>query len=77
MGPVRKFISSPYTHLVLGLAVAGCGIAELVDVVEEDYSELGNVGSHHGVVLVGILHALKGVSEFFDGIEGSGIEKDV
>ena len=76
MGLVKKLISSPYTHLVLGLAVAGCGIAELVDVVE-DYSELGNVGSHHGVVLIGILHALKGVSEFLDGIDGSGIEKDV
>ena len=76
MGIVRKLISSPYTHLVLGLAVAGCGVAELVEVAE-DYSELGNVGSHHGVVLIGILHALKGVSEFFDGIDGSGIGKDV
>ena len=64
----KSYISSPYVQLILGLGVAGCGVVELIDIMEND-SDITQVGSHHGVILVGVLHTLKGINELLEGLE--------
>jgi hypothetical protein len=55
-------------QLWMGIAIAGCGVLEMVEGIEH-IAEVGELGGMHGVVLVGALHAVKGVSELVHGTE--------
>ena len=52
---VVAILEDPRVELVVGLVAGGCAVFELA----QDFSK---VGSHHAVVLVTLIHALKAVS---------------
>jgi hypothetical protein len=65
---LSSVVGAGHFQLWMGVSIAGCGILELIESIEH-ISEVGEVGGMHGVVLVGALHAIKGVSELIDGTE--------
>lgn len=64
----RSVVRTGHFQLWIGVGIAGCGIVELIESVEH-FREVGELGGAHGIVLVGALHAIKGVSELIDGTE--------
>lgn len=65
---VSAFARNGHLQLWMGIAIAGCGVLEMIEGIES-IAEVGDLGGMHGVVLVGALHAFKGLSELFDGSE--------
>lgn len=63
-----SFAKSARFQLGMGLAIAGAGLSEVIEEVAH-FVELGEVGAMHGVVLVGLLHAAKGLGEVIEGGE--------
>jgi hypothetical protein len=61
-------VRSGHFQLWMGISIAGCGVLELIEGIEH-IAEVGDLGGMHGVVLVGALHAIKGVSELIHGTE--------
>ena len=52
---------------MVGILLLYSGIYETVEVFRD--SEDVKVGAHHGVILFSILHILKTVPDFFEGLE--------
>jgi len=65
---LSAIVRAGHFQLWMGVSIAGCGILELIESIEH-ISEVGELGGMHGVVLVGALLAVKGVSELIDGTE--------
>ena len=67
----RRFVSHPATQLVIGLLLVGSSLAEVLAPWLEGDSDI-DLGSEHGVLVFGLLHVLKSLAEFFEGLEKAG-----
>ena len=55
---LEEFAKSPLVELVVGLILVGTGLVEAGESLFEDLSA-GNVGVHHGIIVLGVVHAIK------------------
>jgi len=55
---LEAIAKSPYVELVVGLILVATGIFEAGESLFEDIAE-GDVGLHHGIIVLGIAHAIK------------------
>lgn len=63
----RQIVENPYLNVVVGIIFMCSGISETVE--EFRHSENVKLGAHHGVILFSILHILKTVPDFFEGLD--------
>ena len=73
---LKRIVENPYLNVAVGIIFLYSGISETVE--EFRHSENVKFSAHHGVILFSILHILKTVPEFFEGLEyiGRGSESD-
>ncbi|NQU58814.1 MAG: hypothetical protein HQ513_16420 [Rhodospirillales bacterium] len=57
---IENFFRNPYFEAVIGIILLITGLAEAGDSIYEDVTS-GNVGAHHGVILLGFVHVLKAI----------------
>lgn len=61
-----RFLKSPSMNMALGLMLLFVGSMELAETTLEDV--LGfEIGAHHGIMLIGLVHGLKGLIEMIEG----------
>jgi len=60
-------IKNPYVEASLGIIIMLCGIVEVGDEIFDDVAT-GDLGAHHGVILLGLTHAIKAVPAILAGI---------
>lgn len=58
---------NPWLELIVGLVLIITGFSEAGETLFDDLSS-GNLGSHHGVMLLGLAHALKAVPSLLTGL---------
>ena len=68
IGGLRTISENSYLNCLVGLIMLATGLAEAGDTLWHD---LGNLkfGAHHGVIVFGLLHAIKSLPDMFEGIE--------
>ena len=64
---IKKCVSNPYMNLIVGIILLYTGISEAWRELKE--VEGIQVGAHHGLVVYSILHILKTIPEFFEGLD--------
>lgn len=65
---LKAFVDHPLTHLVVGLALISTGAMDIYgDVINE--SQRFRIGTHHGIVIIGIVQALSALPDVVVGIE--------
>jgi hypothetical protein len=71
-----RFVRSPTFLMLTGAILCITSGYEVFGEFEELMSGESDVGAHHGVFVVGILHALHGVAEMMEGsaVAGEGVE---
>jgi len=57
---IENFFRNPYFEAVIGIILLTTGLAEAGDSIYEDVTS-GNVGAHHGVIVLGFVHVLKAI----------------
>lgn len=57
---------SPYLNILVGLVLLYAGASEALIEIRE--VENVRVGSHHGIMLFGLIHVLKSITEVIDGL---------
>jgi len=57
---IEKFTRNPWTEACIGIILLTIGLVEAGDSIFEDIAS-GNVGARHGLILLGLTHALKEV----------------
>ena len=68
VGAMRRVSACPWFTLIIGLALFGSGLAEAWDGLSNNLLTL-NIGSEHGVILLGVAHILRALPELFEGLE--------
>ncbi len=58
---------SPYVELVVGLVLVTTGLFEAGETLFADIAE-GDVGVHHGIIVLGIVHAIKALPGAITGL---------
>jgi hypothetical protein len=67
MRPLLKRIAqNTYLNLGVGLALLASGVTESITQFTEGGFELG---AHHGMVVLGLFHTLKSLTDVFEGLE--------
>ena len=64
---LNRIVENPYLNVVVGIVFLCSGISETVE--EFRHSDNVNFGAHHGVILFSILHILKTVPHFLEGLD--------
>ncbi|HJN44880.1 MAG: hypothetical protein QGI10_17310 [Vicinamibacterales bacterium] len=64
---LRQIVKNPYVNLVVGLVFAFSGLAETLR--ELATGDEFHLGVHHGAIVFGLLHALRSLSDVFEGLE--------
>ena len=64
---MEKFAKNPHFDAVIGIVLLTTGIIEAGDTIFEDIVS-GNVGAHHGIILLGFVHAFKAVPSILGGL---------
>lgn len=64
---LERVIKNPYVEMTLALVIMATGIIEAGDSIFEDVTN-GDVGAHHGVILLGLVHAIKSLPAILAGI---------
>lgn len=62
-----RFVRSPTFLLLTGVVLAGTSGVEVFDEFEELMSGDADIGAHHGVFFLGIIHLLHGIGEMMEG----------
>ncbi len=64
---VKTIVENPYLNVLVGIIFLLSGISEVIN----EWKEIEGVklGAHHGVVLFAIMHILKTLPDFFEGME--------
>jgi hypothetical protein len=57
---IENFVRNPWVELLLGIVICSTGLMEAGDDMFADITS-GNLGAHHGVMLLGLAHAIKEV----------------
>jgi hypothetical protein len=55
---LEKVVRNPYVEMTVALVLVVTGFAEAGEEIWTDVAE-GEVGAHHGIIVMGIAHALK------------------
>lgn len=67
---IRKKLSlivhSPYLNILIGVVLLYSGSSEALLEIRE--VENVRIGAHHGIILFGLAHVLKAITEVFDGL---------
>ena len=58
---VERFAKNPHLEAIVGLLIMATGYIEAGDTIFEDIGS-GEVGAHHGMILLGIAHAFKAIT---------------
>ena len=64
---IWRFINNPYFGIVIGVALIAIGTMELYDTALEQFLGI-DIGAHHGIILFGAVHGLKGLGEITSGM---------
>ena len=56
----EDFFRNPFLQLVVGLVLMTTALAEAGDSIYDDLTT-GDIGAHHGISLLGLVHALRSV----------------
>jgi hypothetical protein len=62
---IKKFAKHPSVNLVVGLVLVGTAV---VEIAEDAFGEVTDIGAEHGVLVVGLLHVLRSLPELVDGM---------
>ena len=67
MKNLQRILENPYFNLIAGLIVLYAAMSEVI----RDFHDLDQfqLGAHHGVVLLALVHILKTLPEIFKGLE--------
>ena len=57
---IENFVRNPWVELMLGIIIFSTGFMEAGDDMLADITS-GELGAHHGVMLLGLAHAIKEV----------------
>ena len=57
---IERFARNPYFGAVVGIVLLLTGLAEAGESIFEDIFS-GEVGAHHGIILLGFAHAFKAI----------------
>ena len=63
---IGRFVDHPYFRLGLGGALVVTGALELTGTILEEMIGI-DIGAHHGVILLGLVHGLKALGEAIEG----------
>lgn len=64
---MEAIAKSPYVELVVGVVLVATGLFEAGESLFSDIAE-GDVGLHHGVIVLGVAHAIKALPGAIMGI---------
>ena len=64
---VEKLVKNPHLEAILGIVILATGLVEAGDTLFEDITS-GNVGAHHGMILLGFAHAVKALPAILGGL---------
>ena len=62
LSALGRTLEHPSVGLTLGLVLVGMGVFDLAETVLEETIGF-EIGAHHGVILLGIVHGLKALTE--------------
>ncbi len=62
---LNAVVRNPYLNLGAGLVMFMSGLSETITELAGDGFALG---AHHGMIVLGLLHALRSLSEVFEGL---------
>jgi hypothetical protein len=62
---LTTIVKNPWLNLVIGLVVFSTGASDAI----EELDELA-LGSHHGVMLVGLIHLFEAAERLLEGLAG-------
>ena len=63
---IRKLVDNPYANLLVGIILISSSFMEVWQSFQEDTIKLG---THHGVMLLGITQTLKALPDIMDSLE--------
>jgi|TARA_B100000315_G_scaffold127874_1_gene117586 hypothetical protein len=64
---VERFAKNPHLEAIIGIVILATGLVEAGDTLVEDITS-GNVGAHHGMILLGFAHAFKAIPAILGGM---------
>ncbi len=65
---IRPIIRNPLVDLVIGLVLVIFGLLEVAETLPQDIADL-RFGSHHAVVVLGIVTFLRSLADIFAGVD--------
>ena len=72
MKTIKKIIlfigKNPLAHIFVGVVVFASGLFETLELLEEEGSAIG-LGSHHGVMMVGLWGLTRGLSDMVESFD--------
>ena len=64
---METFVKNPHLEAIIGIIIMATGLVEAGDTLFEDLTS-GNVGAHHGLILLGFAHAFKAIPAVLGGM---------
>lgn len=64
---LEKFAKNPHLEAIIGILIMATGIIEAGDTIFEDITS-GDIGAHHGMILLGFAHAFKAIPAVLGGM---------
>ncbi len=64
---MEKIAKNPHLEAIIGIILLATGIVEAGDTIFEDLTS-GNVGAHHGLIVLGFAHAFKAIPAILGGM---------
>lgn len=64
---MERALKNPWFEAVMGLVIMSAGLTEAWSTLYEDLSS-GDLGGHHGVILLGLVHTIKAVPAILAGM---------
>jgi|SaaInl4_135m_RNA_FD_contig_31_1738808_length_606_multi_2_in_0_out_0_2 hypothetical protein len=64
---IEAFSRNPWLDVSVGIILMGTGLIEAGESIFEDISS-GDIGAHHGVILLGLAHAFKSLPPILAGM---------
>jgi hypothetical protein len=64
---MESVVKNPHLEAIIGIVILATGLVEAGDTLFEDVTS-GNVGAHHGMIVLGFAHAVKAVPTILGGL---------
>ena len=71
--PLRRLVERPWFQVSLGIILIASGFEEALDALEE--ADAIGLGSHHGVMLLGLMHVIKVLPDVAEAVTMVAIEE--